>query len=89
MVRNAIYSSVVSAVGTLPDAIRSGWEAETGPPLTSVGLSASCNRKWEKIERERRKKNTDLWPLQVESLDNSSDCTCKYTKLISRRVSMC
>lgn len=56
MVRNAIYSSVVSAVGTLPDAIRSGWEAETGPPLTSVGLSVSCNRKWEKIERERRKK---------------------------------
>lgn len=22
-----------------------GWEAETGPPLTSEGLSVSCNRK--------------------------------------------
>ncbi len=30
-----------------------GWEAETGPPLTSVGLSVSCNRKWERRWREK------------------------------------
>lgn len=33
-----------------------GWEAETGPPLTSVGLSVSCNRKW-----ARR------WRLKIQS----------------------
>lgn len=30
-----------------------GGEAETGPPLTSVGLSVSCNRKWERRWREK------------------------------------
>lgn len=29
-----------------PERTLGGWEAETGPPLTSVGLSVSCNRKW-------------------------------------------
>lgn len=28
-----------------PERTPRGWEAETGPPLTSVGLSVSCNRK--------------------------------------------
>lgn len=38
----------VAAVGSPPLAWEDtprGWEAETGPPLTSVGLSVSCNRK--------------------------------------------
>lgn len=83
MVLNTFYSTVSSAVRTLPELVCFDWEAETGPPLTSVGLSVSCNRKWEKIERETGKKNR---PLTVETLDNSSDCTCKYQKFRNTRV---
>ena len=35
-----------------------GWEAETGPPLTSEGLSVSCNRKWERRWREKTRSRT-------------------------------
>lgn len=49
----------VAAVGSPPLAWEDtprGWEAETGPPLTSVGLSVSCNRKWERRWREKKQR---------------------------------
>ncbi len=38
MVLNVFYSCAPSAVRTLPERVCFAWEAETGPPLTSVGL---------------------------------------------------
>lgn len=63
-----------------PERTLGGWEAETGPPLTSVGLSVSCNRKW-----ARR------WRLKIQSCTpppNAKRCVTILTLAKTAPVSM-